>query len=248
MRSPEVVTCHRNDDKWFRQLAYDTPRAKRKTALTGNRTPADTLALIVEAVHGDEPAHPSTVPADAAYGQALAALVALRHLRAILDGWEPALIQAARDAGATWTQLAAVLGVGSRQAAERRYLRMREPAVERSGATRDQRVEAERDLRAGNRAVTAWARANSADLRRLAGQISALTDLGAAARPGLDRLHHALGDDDATVLLPLLADIQRHLAAAHAALAERIDAVTGQADQVRQESAHRRTSRRAGSG
>jgi hypothetical protein len=106
-------------------------------------------------------------------------------------------------------------------------------------------VEAERDLRAGNRAVTAWARANRADLRGLAGQITGLTDLGPAAQPSLDRLHGALGGHDAAVLLPLLADAHQHMTGHHAALAERIDAVAGHADQIRRESQRQRTRRRS---
>ncbi len=39
---------------------------------------------------------------------------------------------------------------------------------------------ATRDRRAADRTVTAWARANAATLRQLAGQITALPDLSAA--------------------------------------------------------------------
>src|SRR5687768_1547459 len=87
----------------------------------------------------------------------LDALVALRGLRAHLDAWEPALIEAARISGATWADLALALGVASRQAAERRYLRLRRPEPGQAGLTRDERVLAERDRRAGDRAVTVWA-------------------------------------------------------------------------------------------
>jgi len=126
-----------------------------------------------------------------------------------------------------------VLGVASRQAAERRYLRMREPRREESELTRDERVLAERDRRASDRAVTAWARANGADLRQLAGQITALTDLGPAAQPSLDRLHEALGGSDPTVLIALLANAYEHLGRGHATLAGRVTAVADSVDKVR---------------
>ncbi|MCU7723856.1 hypothetical protein ODJ79_09035 [Actinoplanes sp. KI2] len=165
---------------------------------------------------------------------ALAALITLRHLRDQLDAWEPQLIAAARAAGASWADLAPALGVASRQAAERRYLRVRRSAQDDAGTTGDQRVTAERDRRAGTRAVADWARAHSADLRRLAGQITALTDLEPHAQPSLDRLHHALGDADPAALLPLLAAARQHLDTQHPALAEQIATVSHQTDQLRQ--------------
>ncbi|HEY8980635.1 MAG TPA: type III effector protein, partial [Streptomyces sp.] len=57
--------------------------------------------------------------------QALASLLLLRRVREQLAGWETGLIETARDAGASWADLAHPLGVASRQAAERRYLRGR---------------------------------------------------------------------------------------------------------------------------
>ncbi|MFJ6946152.1 type III effector protein, partial [Streptomyces wuyuanensis] len=57
--------------------------------------------------------------------QALASLMLLRQVREQLAGWETGLIETARGAGASWADLAAPLGVASRQAAERRYLRGR---------------------------------------------------------------------------------------------------------------------------
>ncbi|GIJ72278.1 type III effector protein [Virgisporangium ochraceum] len=168
----------------------------------------------------------------------LAALVALRELRDRLDAYEPELIAAARAAGMSWADLAPALGVASRQAAERRYLRLRPGNRSLTG---DERVLAERDRRAADRAVTAWARANGADLRQLAGQISALSDLGPDAQPSLDRLHAALGDADATALPDLLAGTREHLPAA---LAERVRAIGEQIDAVRSNTQSARTHHR----
>lgn len=181
-----------------------------------------------------------------AEAELLRALHALRDLRASLDDWEPELIAAARARGVSWARLAPALGVASRQAAERRYLRSRTPDPDEAGSNRDERVLAVRDRRAGDRAVTGWARGQGADLRQLAGQVSALTDLDPAAKPGLDRLLAGLADNDAATLLPLLADIHRHLGARHASLAERVDTVARQAQEVRNDSQRRRIRRRGG--
>jgi hypothetical protein len=161
----------------------------------------------------------------------LDALELLRWTRTELAALEPALINSARRAGVSWQDLAPALGVASRQAAERRYLRLVPASPEELG-TRDGRVRAERDRRAGQRAVAQWAHDNTADLRRLAGQVSSLTDLGTAAAADLNRLHQALADADATALPELLADTHRHLDA-HPDLAEQIDAVRDTTDQVR---------------
>jgi hypothetical protein len=124
--------------------------------------------------------------------------------------------------------------VASRQAAERRYLRGSSAPTGDPGATRDARVQAERDRRAGHRAVARWANDNAADLRRLAGQITALTDLGAAASGDLDRLHEALGDVDASALPTLLAAAHPHLPG-HPDLANQIDSVTAHTDRLRRQ-------------
>ncbi|MEV0720268.1 hypothetical protein [Asanoa sp. NPDC050611] len=168
----------------------------------------------------------------------LAALVVLRRVRAQLDGWERQLIAGARHAGASWAQLAPALGVASRQAAERRFLRLA-PDSGGGPTTRDQRVLAVRDQRAADRAVEDWARAEGADLRQLAGLVSAVEELGPAAQPSLDELHRAIGADDAAVLLPLLAAAGRHLPAGHT-LAGRIAGVAAQAQRIRDTTQQRR--------
>ncbi|MET9932984.1 MULTISPECIES: type III effector protein [unclassified Streptomyces] len=167
--------------------------------------------------------------------EALAALLLLRELREQLAGWEPGLIEAARDAGASWAELARPLGVTSRQAAERRYLRVR-PG--NPGATGEQRVQATRDRRAADRTVTTWARGNAADLRRLAGQITALDALPAALRHDLGE---ALADDDPALLLEPLARTHRHLAPRHPDLAERVGTLTHRTAALREESDQRRS-------
>ncbi|WP_189954501.1 type III effector protein [Streptomyces roseolus] len=155
--------------------------------------------------------------------QALASLMLLRQVREQLAGWETGLIETARDAGASWADLADPLGVASRQAAERRYLRGRPGPA---GTTGEQRVTATRQARAAERTTATWARANAADLRRLAGQITALTDLPPAARRPLGELHAALAHDDPADLIAPLTAARPHLTAAHPDLAARLDTLT----------------------
>ncbi|MFF5774486.1 HSP18 transcriptional regulator [Streptomyces californicus] len=182
---------------------------------------------------------------DAAYGpppatdrvQALASLQLLREVRERLAGWESGLIETARAAGASWADLADPLGVASRQAAERRYLRLR-PGPE--GSTGEQRVRATRDRRAGDRSITTWARENAADLRSLAGRITALVDLPAAAGPSLARLRAALGGDDAADLVAPLTDLRSHLASGHQELADRLDGLTHHTGRLREDTTARR--------
>ncbi|MDX3098166.1 HSP18 transcriptional regulator [Streptomyces sp. ME19-03-3] len=166
-------------------------------------------------------------------GQALASLMLLREVREQLADWESGLIETARAAGASWADLAGPLGVASRQAAERRYLRL-QPGAE--GSTREQRVQATRDRRAAERSVTAWARDNAADLRRLGSQVTALADLPAAARPAVAAVDRALAHHDAARLMIPLADVLRHVQDDHPDLAERIAGVTRHTDLLRRTS------------
>ncbi|PKV82922.1 type III effector protein [Streptomyces sp. TLI_146] len=158
--------------------------------------------------------------------QALASLLLLRQVREQLAGWETGLIDTARHAGASWADLAQPLGVASRQAAERRYLRNR-PGL--AGSTGEQRIQATRERRAADRVAAAWARDHAADLRRLAGQITALTDLHTAARLPLRQLHAALAQDDPAALIRPLNATRTPLATTHPDLAARLDPLAGPA-------------------
>jgi hypothetical protein len=165
----------------------------------------------------------------------LTGLEVLRHLREEIAAWEPELITAAREQGASWARIAPALGVTSRQAAERRYLRLR--PSETGETTGEERVRAERDKRAGDRAVALWARENSASLRRLAGQVSASGGLDVDARTRVD---DALAADDPAALLSPLVAARPDLRADHAALADEIGSVTRRTEQVRQDTQDRR--------
>ncbi|MFE2156130.1 HSP18 transcriptional regulator [Streptomyces lavendulae] len=176
--------------------------------------------------------------ADSGPHPALAALLTLREVREQLAGWESGLIETARSEGASWAELAGPLGVASRQAAERRYLRLR-PGT--PGSTGEERVQATRDTRAADRTVTAWARDNAADLRRLAGQITSLTNLPTSAQDAVSDLNQALADNDAARLLQPLADTRSHLRPEDSALSDHLDALARHTDQLRQDSHDQRT-------
>jgi hypothetical protein len=178
--------------------------------------PAARALALVEAALEDGDA-----PAD----KVLAALEVLRHLRSQLADWEPELITAAREAGASWVELAPALGVASRQAAERRYLRLRPSST--GEPTGEGRVRAERDRRAGDRAVANWARENSASLRELAGQVSAAT--------GANPVRDALAADDPAALISPLTDAHADLPPDNAPLAARIESITEHTERLRRD-------------
>ncbi|WP_202868431.1 hypothetical protein [Kribbella sindirgiensis] len=165
----------------------------------------------------------------------LATLTELRAVQDRLATWEPLLIGAARDQGISWADLAPALGVASRQAAERRYLRLNPHSTDHADMTGEQRVQAARDRRAGERAVTHWARDNAAYLRRLAAQITALDDLDAATQESVDRLMHALGDNDTATLLVPLAEAGAQLENSNPALAGQVADINLTTDQLRDE-------------
>lgn len=192
---------------------------------------SDVLRDLVAGVRAGAPAPP---PDDV-----LAALGELHALLEDLRAWEPLLIEAARAQGVSWSALAPALGVTSRQAAERRYLRMR-PHQDR-GLTAEQRVQAARDSRAGERAVADWARRHAAELRELAVRVSTAPGLTAAGRRAVAALRAGLGSDDAADLLGPLDQMRTHLTGDHEALAEEVHDVGRRTDRVR-----RRAGRRPG--
>ena len=202
-------------------------------------TPAAALEYLVDTL-GRLPSAPNVPGAEAppAADELLEALLRLRELRERLSGWEPRLIEAARAAGISWIQLAPALGVTSRQAAERRYLRLN-PHASQPELNGEQRVQAARDERAGDRAVAVWARDNAADLRRLAGQVAALDGLDGQAQASVDAVHDALGNNDSAALLAPLAAAGEQLTKDHPALAGRISEIGSRTDEARQSGQNR---------
>ncbi|MBB3049354.1 hypothetical protein FHS23_000349 [Prauserella isguenensis] len=183
-------------------------------------------------------AHHDVVGAD----DVVSALATLRELRNELADWEPRLIGAARRMGVSWADLAPVLGVASRQAAERRYLRMRKPEQE-AGLTADARVQAERDRRAGQRAVRAWAQDNSEVVRKLAALVGSLDDVDDEARPHVDVVSRTLGNDDPVLLIGPMVSAVAHLRDSHPDLAAQVDGVNAEVEEARRAAVDRRVGR-----
>ncbi|MGW4379728.1 hypothetical protein [Kitasatospora sp. NPDC004531] len=205
---------------------------------------AAALAAIDDAVRTaqDPASQPPSVPGpDPQEGpeQALAALVLLRELRTQLAGWEAGLVESAREAGATWADLARPMGVASRQAAENRYLRLKPAGDATRSGTGAERVKAVRDRRAADRTVTAWARDHAAELRVLAARITTAT-LAPDAGPAQAALTAALGAADPAALIAPLAAVRPHLGTAQDDLATRLDALTHRTTQLRDASDRRR--------
>ncbi|MBP0450669.1 hypothetical protein J5Y04_14100 [Kitasatospora sp. RG8] len=206
---------------------------------------AAALAAIDDAVrtahNAGSGAPPGVGAPDGGPEPALAALVLLRELRTELAGWEAGLVENARNAGATWAELAQPMGVASRQAAENRYLRLRPDLTSAGTETGAERVKAVRDRRAAERAVGDWARDNAADLRVLAAQVTAAPGLAPRARPAVTALTAALGAPDPAGLIAPLAAMRPHLGAAHPDLAARLDDLTDRTERLRHDSDQRRT-------
>lgn len=225
--------------------AEDYHRARRELdeVPTTPSAMAEAVTLVHAVLAAARQAHNEEPDPDVTPEQLLAALTVLRHLREQLTSWEPDLITAARRLGVSWASLAPALGVTSRQAAERRYLRLR--PSDGGEPTGEGRVRAERDKRAGERAVVRWARANSGSLRQLAGQVSALEGLAPSARRRIDLVQRALADDDPATLLVPLADAHAHLEGTHEHLAESIRSITEHTDRLRRDTVDRRNANQA---
>jgi hypothetical protein len=215
MRDTVFLTRRRSDDKHFvietmtkvgSSQMLDTPTGDAKPAASQSRDLAVVTAAIAATAHAA--GRPTTDHAPVSAAELLNALVLLRWAQTELASLEPTLIAAARATGISWQALAPALGVASRQAAERRYLRGAS-GTGQPGATRDARVQAERDRRAAHRAVAQWANDNTADLR----------------------------DADASALPGLLAATQPHLPR-HPDLTAQIDTVTAHTDQILRQPPH----------
>ncbi|MFF0344749.1 hypothetical protein [Kribbella sp. NPDC004875] len=175
----------------------------------------------------------ATGPDAAGPDDVLTALAGLRAVQDRLATWEPLLIGAARARGASWAAIAPALGLASRQAAERRYLRLNPHTTNPAGMTGEERVKAARDRRAGDRAANQWARDNAPRLRRLAAQITALDNLDPTTQKAVDRVLHALGNNDTATLLTPLADAGHKLQHTHPTLAEQAADITTTTNRLR---------------
>ncbi|WP_328988892.1 hypothetical protein OG394_21955 [Kribbella sp. NBC_01245] len=205
------------------------------------RPAADAVRVLTDLLAGLDNSNGSGEGKGTTRADVLAGLTELRTLLQEVARWEPLLISAARDRGASWAEIAPALGLASRQAAERRFLRL-EHQTGHAGLTGDQRVQATRDRRAGDRAVAGWARGNSAALRGLAGQITALEGLDPATQACVDRVRAALGENDTAALIEPLAEVAPRLATTHSALADQLAAVAAGTASARRQTSSSQTS------
>ncbi len=136
----------------------------------------------------------------------LAALSTVPERRAELDDVERTLIDAARDSGASWTQIAAALGLRSRQAAEQRRLRLGAPGSRRDPAAARERRQRQRvgDAAAGEQIVAL--RAAVRDLAAGIDRTPGWDDQGPRARLARRTLSIALDADPGA-----LVDLTRHV-------------------------------------
>jgi hypothetical protein len=122
----------------------------------------------------------------------LAALHAIRQIRADSAGVERDILETARARGTTWDRLAAALGMKDRRAAERRYRRLAEPAYDHGHDTHTQegRVAATRTERALQRARRKWVRENAGPIRLAAATVLGTPDLDEHAQAWARAQHH----------------------------------------------------------
>jgi hypothetical protein len=97
-----------------------------------------------------------------------------------VDRAEEALINRAREQGMSWAMIAQSLGLGSRQAAEQRYLRLRAAREDRE---RDPQVF--REIQQGRRRQLELLQENEEWLRQLAGDIADVSSRPVAGEPAL---------------------------------------------------------------
>ena len=118
------------DTDRYKQASELLRGGRLKTWHPGGGEAYDAMALAQALVHCQMGAHPPGAPLDK--DEALAALVLVAGLREWLEESEPRLTDAARNAEATWEELAGVLpGVADRRAAQKRRSRQRNVYTER---------------------------------------------------------------------------------------------------------------------
>lgn len=157
--------------------------------------------------------------------------VLLREVREQLADWATGLIEAARDAGASWADLAQPLGVASRQAAERRYLCLRPDPANRRRTRQSHPRPPRRQPHRGR-----LGRNNAADLRRLADQITTLTTSPPTPTPPSSTSTRPSPTTAPPTSSPPLAATAPHLQHNHPDLATRIETLTRHAEQLRHHS------------
>ncbi|MFE2528751.1 hypothetical protein ACFXEL_31530 [Streptomyces sp. NPDC059382] len=170
------------------QERYGTEDSRR---YGGSLPPDKAILSVLVALGGHAPygQESNEVPAD----DVLAALSQVDDARRRLDNHELRLIKAARERGASWQKVADALGLGTRQSAETRALRL-----ERGAHTyRGRDVASQRLDKARDRAEEAWCVAHADRIREAAEQVydtSGAWDLQDLKYVGARAVLHAIGE------------------------------------------------------
>ncbi|MFI1285199.1 hypothetical protein ACH4U5_31340 [Streptomyces sp. NPDC020858] len=179
----------------------------------GSLPPEEAITSVLVALSGYTPhgQEPSEVPVE----DVLAALSQVDEARQRLDTVELKLIRAARSRGASWQKVADALGLGTRQSAETRALRLERGT--RAHLGRD--VASQRLDKARDRAEEAWCLERADRIREVAEQVydtAGAWDLQsldpAAARGSLHGIGELLATDASPAkLVDLLSSMRYHL-------------------------------------
>ncbi|WP_162948147.1 hypothetical protein [Streptomyces europaeiscabiei] len=180
----------------------------------GSLSPEKAITSVLVALSDYVPPgqEPRKVPAE----DVLAALSQVDEARQHLDNMELKLIRAARTRGASWQKLADAMGLGTRQSAETRALRLERGAQSYRG--RD--VAAQRLDKARDRVEQAWCEENAERIREVAGRFydtSDAWDLQNLNHIDIRGTVHGIGellatDGSPARLASLLASVRFHLA------------------------------------
>lgn len=204
---------------------YETKRAAEKLLTErygdeddarygGSLSPEKAITSVLVALSDYLPPgqEPREVPAE----DVLAALSQVDEARQRLDTMELKLIRAARTRGASWQKLADAMGLGTRQSAETRALRLERGAKTHGG--RD--VAAQRLDKARDRVEQAWCEENAERIREVAERFydtSGAWDLQNLNHLDIRGTVHGIGellatDGSPARLASLLASVRYHLA------------------------------------
>ncbi|MEV0580924.1 hypothetical protein [Streptomyces sp. NPDC050392] len=205
---------HRETQRVAEKLLAERYGDENDTRYGGRLSPEKAITSVLVAVsdyvpHGQEPRE---VPAE----DVLAALSQVDEARQHLDTTELKLIRAARTRGASWQKVADALGLGTRQSAETRALRL-----ERGAQTyRGRDVASQRLDKARDRAEEAWRAAHADRIREVAEQVYDTSDAWdlqsldyAGARAELHGIGELLATDGSPArLADRLSNVRFHLA------------------------------------
>ncbi|MDL5199528.1 hypothetical protein [Streptomyces sp. ALI-76-A] len=173
---PHPDAQHNRDQAWARLT--QTPSGGRRLPSRSGSSPGRLMDIARNYDRICQRADGTLLP-DATDADLLAALLAIRMLREKLDHDELKLTSLARTKKITWARIAQWQELSGRQAAERRHLQLSRAYTRPDGTvprTQSERVEQARERRS-RRAERDWARQHAQQIRRIAAQLAAISDL-----------------------------------------------------------------------